>query len=74
MTHSKIPGQDSISLRRPDTGRSQPLLNEEGMANLSRESLFHLFAGNPDALRRLAPFFQLEEGEEMIPVSPKTGR
>ena len=51
--------RDPISVRipSPESVGRQPLLNEAGYANLSRDSLVALFGGNPEELQRMSPFF-----------------
>lgn len=62
-----------ISIRTPKADPEQPLFNEDGFANASREGLFKLFEGDPEALRKLDSIFQLEDGEETMPISSRPG-
>ncbi|MBU0706163.1 hypothetical protein KJ657_05035 [Patescibacteria group bacterium] len=55
--------EDPISVRLPESTSegNQPLLNEDGYANLSRRSLYELFNYDPDAIRRLSMLLEPEE-------------
>ena len=71
MTRNRKPSDAPTSIKAQGADNGE-LLNERGYANLSREALFKLFEGNPNALRKFDSVFQLKEGEETIPISSRS--
>ncbi len=73
MTRSKNGIHEApLSIRRPEAlDNAEEPLDKKGHVKLSRSALFQAFDGDPEKLRRLGPLFQLEEGEETIPISSK---
>jgi len=57
-------GPISVRLPKPESEGPQPLLTEDGFANISsRKGLYELLKHDPDAVRRIAPLLVPDDVE-----------